>query len=922
MQRLSAPFTGKIASIFSIGSRLAGLPVVRWWTAAIASIVLLWLVVGWQTRVDQQTAVTEGRIEAEQSAAAFAEQIEDLIDQSDQTLIFLRHLRQQSASDAAIERLRGDLPSHRWLRPNFIDSSGIIRGAQTRQSIGISVADQVFFHRIQADPSGALTIHPPAPGVGTLTGRSVIRLTRRVNTPAGDFDGILSIPIPADVFVNHRKSTLTGATDVSMVSFRDGMLLANSASSDAAPIDPASSEPAPSDRRAGAPARSTVAQATSLASARQLLERGDRYFVAQASLPQHQLDVLVALDRRVLLAPMARERLQLQLLAALATFGILIVSGWATWRHTRQHAAQERSRHVWSVFRQAVDDSKDEFFMLTPVRTRAGEIYDFRLDECNVQAASAVARRREEIVGQPLGAMLTPANWRATHDFLSRAAADGFAEKEAHVYRAGLAQKRWLACRATRVEDGLAVTLRDITELKEKAAQLEQLALTDGLTGLPNRHWVNRELPALLKRAAAEQEYVAALFIDLDNFKTINDTLGHLAGDEYLKAVAAGIRQVVRKDDVVVRLGGDEFLVLALHLDEFQLATRVALGLVERIREVGQQGRWASANPRASVGIAAYPMDARNATDLVQAADIAMYEAKRNGKDRFEVFVPTMRDRLREELSLETGLRKAIAEGALSLRFQPRASAASGHLLGFEALARWDHPVMGPIPPTRFVPLAEKHDLINDLGCWVVEEVCRTLVQWRASDRLLHPVSVNVSVKQLKTPAFREHLAACVKRYAVPPAQIELELTESTMVADDPAVKRELRLLSEMGHKLMIDDFGTGYSSLAQLQQLRVDVLKIDGSFVRNLSSGDEGKTICAAMIQIGKTLGIDVVAEGVETRQQLEQLQRFGCDEVQGFLLAQPMLADDAAALLDQRILFSPETLELSEPLSERERS
>lgn len=903
---------GKIASIFSIGSRLAGLTVVRWWTAAIASIVLLWLTVGWQIGVDQRSAATNGRIEAERSAAAFAEQIEDLIDQSDQTLVFLRTLWRQAGSHAAVERSFEDLPPHRWLRPNFIDSSGIIRGAGNRQAIGISVADQVFFQRIQADPSEALTIHPPAPGVGTLTGRSVIRLTRRVNSPAGDFGGVLSIPIPADVFVNHRKSTLTDSTDVLMVSFRDGMLLANSASSDAAS----------SDRRAGAPVRSTVAQVSSLASARQLLERGDRYFVAQASLPQHQLDVLVALDRSVLLAPLARERLQLQLLAALATLGILIVSGWATWRHTRQHAAQERSRHVWSVFRQAVDDSKDEFFMLTPVRTRAGEIYDFRLDECNAQAASAVARRREEIVGQPLGAMLTPANWRATHDFLSRAAADGFAEKEAHVYRAGLGQKRWLACRATRVEDGLAVTLRDITELKEKAAQLEQLALTDGLTGLPNRHWVNRELPALLKRAAAEQEYVAALFIDLDNFKTINDTLGHLAGDEYLKAVAAGIRQVVRKDDVVVRLGGDEFLVLALHLDEFQLATRVALGLVERIREVGQQGRWASANPRASVGIAAYPMDARNATDLVQAADIAMYEAKRNGKDRFEVFVPTMRDRLREELSLETGLRKAIAEGALSLRFQPRASAASGHLLGFEALARWDHPVMGPIPPTRFVPLAEKHDLINDLGCWVVEEVCRTLVQWRASDRLLHPVSVNVSVKQLKTPAFREHLAACVKRYAVPPAQIELELTESTMVADDPAVKRELRLLSEMGHKLMIDDFGTGYSSLAQLQQLRVDVLKIDGSFVRNLSSGDEGKTICAAMIQIGKTLGIDVVAEGVETRQQLEQLQRFGCDEVQGFLLAQPMLADEAAALLDQRILFSPETLELSEPLSERDRS
>ncbi len=210
-----------------------------------------------------------------------------------------------------------------------------------------------------------------------------------------------------------------------------------------------------------------------------------------------------------------------------------------------------------------------------------------------------------------------------------------------------------------------------------------------------------------------------------------------------------------------------------------------------------------------------------------------------------------------------------------------------------------------------FSAIAEKHDLIDDIGQWVIEEVCRTLAQWRASDKLLHPVSVNISAKQLKTSRLREHLAACVQRYAVPPAQIELELTESTMVADDPAIKRELRLLGEMGHKLLIDDFGTGYSSLAQLQQLKVDVLKIDAAFVRNLSSGDEGKLICKAMIQIGKTLGIDVIAEGVETRQQLEQLQRFGCDEVQGYLLAKPMPAEQAMAFLDHRLLFSPDTLE-----------
>jgi EAL domain-containing protein (putative c-di-GMP-specific phosphodiesterase class I) len=301
-------------------------------------------------------------------------------------------------------------------------------------------------------------------------------------------------------------------------------------------------------------------------------------------------------------------------------------------------------------------------------------------------------------------------------------------------------------------------------------------------------------------------------------------------------------------------------------------------------------------------------MDARTADDLVQAADIAMYEAKRLGKDRYEIFVPSLRERLRDEFGLESALRRAVADGGLGVMFQPRASALTGRLQGFEALARWEHPVLGQIPPARFIPMAEKHDLIDDIGCWVVEEVCRTLVQWRSSDKLLHPVSINISAKQLKTPRLRNHLIDCMRRYQIPAAQIELELTESTMIGNDPVIRRELKLLSEMGHKLMIDDFGTGYSSLAQLQHLRVDVLKIDASFVRNLSTGDEARLICRAMVQIGKTLGIDVVAEGVETRQQLEQLQRFGCDEVQGYLLAEPMRSDEAMALLDQRALFSVE--------------
>ncbi len=876
-------------------------PLVRSVLPAIIGITVLWSGVFWQIRTDEQQALKQGHNAAVKVAVSFSEQLDDLVAQSDHLLLSLAYLTQHGASEATIQKLLSGLPEHSWLSPAYIDPDGIIRIARNAKSVGASVADQEFFIRQRKDAKEDLMIHPPANGVGALKGKRVIRLTRRINLPGGDLAGIWSIPVPDTVLTNLRNAALLDSADVILVGLRAGPLLANSAVRNDAP-------------EAGSPAArmfEKLVGASTLSEGQPLLEADEGFFVARASLLRQPVDVVVALERETVLAPLASERLQLMLLGTIASLVILTLTGWTVWRQVSRINAEERTRHVRSVFRQAVDDSRDELFMLTPLRSPAGALQDFRIDECNLQAANSFARARDSMVGQALSSLLTAANWAATREFLGQAMLNGFAETEAFFYRESAGQKRWMMCRATLVEDGLAATLRDVTDLKEKEAQLERLALTDGLTGLPNRHWVNRELPQLLKRAALSQEYVAALFIDLDNFKSINDTLGHQAGDDYLKMVAASIRQVVRKDDVVVRLGGDEFLVIALHLDNFEMATKVATDIVDRVRDVGQAGRWATANPRASVGIAAFPMDARNATDLVQAADIAMYEAKRNGKDRFEIFVPTMRERLRDEFSLEAGLRKAVSDGGLSLCFQPRASAVSGQLIGFEALARWEHPVLGSVSPARFIPVAEKHDLIDDIGCWVVEEVCKALVLWRESDKLLHPVSVNISAKQLKSSRLREHLKACSERYGIPPAQIELELTESTMVADDPAIKRELRLLGNMGHKLMIDDFGTGYSSLAQLQQLKVDVLKIDSAFVRNLSSGEEGKLICKAMIQIGKTLGIDVIAEGVETREQLEDLQRFGCDEVQGFLFARPLPADQALALLDKRQLFMPGTLE-----------
>lgn len=887
----------KTAALRSFSARLfVILPLL----SALAGLVITWAAIIWQLRIDERHAMAEGSAAATRAAASHAASLDDMIDHSDQLLVAVRHMRQNGGTAEQIEGLIDDLPAHSWMNPVYIDANGVIRSSRLVASRGTNVAAQSYFLNHRQSPDDSLVIHAPAPGLGAMSGKTVIRLTRRINLPDGRFGGVASLAIPVQALTDLRGAFAAHATDLVVIASREGPVLANSASAGIV-----------TEAVAKNPVAALLAQEKSFDGARALLEKDGHYLGATARLLHHPLDVLVALDKRALLAELSARTWQLTTLGAVISLVLAAFAGWGTWRRFARAEEEERARRVRAVFRQAVDDSKEEFYMLTPLRSPTGALSDFRIEDCNTQAARSYLMARDAMLGKSLSTLLRPANWQVTRDFLAKAMVDGFAETESCFYRDGAAQKRWVQSRATLVADGLAVTLRDVTESKDNERRLRELALTDGLTGLPNRHWVNQELASVLKRAAQAQEYVAALFIDLDNFKAINDTLGHQVGDQYLRAASEALRQVVRKHDIVVRLGGDEFLVLVLHLDDVQLAHRVAADIVRRIREVGEQGLWSSANPRASVGIATFPMDARTSDDLVQAADIAMYEAKRLGKDRYEMYVPTLRERLRDEFGLESALRRAVAEGALGLKFQPRASALTDQLLGFEALARWEHPVLGQVPPARFIPIAEKHNLIDDIGCWVVEEVCRTLVRWRSSDKLLHPVSVNISAKQLKTPRLRNHLQECTRRYQISPAQIELELTESTMVGSEPAVRKELKLLSEMGHKLMIDDFGTGYSSLAQLQHLKVDVLKIDASFVRSLSSGDEGGLICKAMVQIGKTLGIDVVAEGVETRQQLEQLQRFGCDEVQGYLLAEPMPADEAMALLDHRTLFSVDTLE-----------
>jgi diguanylate cyclase (GGDEF)-like protein len=434
------------------------------------------------------------------------------------------------------------------------------------------------------------------------------------------------------------------------------------------------------------------------------------------------------------------------------------------------------------------------------------------------------------------------------------------------------------------------------------------MARTDALTGLPNRHWLNQHLPNVLENAAQTNAKIALLYLDLDNFKHINDALGHRTGDDVLVAISRTLYEAIGGQDRLARIGGDEFTVLLDQLgdDAEAQAMRVALHLIDSIEVMSAGSAWRAFNLRASVGISLYPDDATDVDSLLMAADIAMYEAKSEGKAQARHYDEVYAHRIRERITIEQALETAIRREEFIIYYQPRADARNGELTGMEALIRWRHPERGLLSPVEFIPVAEQTGLIVPIGEYVVRKVCAQIAEWYAEGFPVQPVSVNVSAIQLKGEGLRNTLVSSLEKYKLPTKWIALELTESSMLDEDGIAQAELRKLREMGIELEIDDFGTGYSSLSKLQSLDIDVLKIDQSFVRRLSKDAQANTLCETMVSVGRSLDISVVAEGVETAEQLQLLQGMGVDQIQGYLVSPPLPAGEIPKLFD-KVFFDP---------------
>jgi len=472
--------------------------------------------------------------------------------------------------------------------------------------------------------------------------------------------------------------------------------------------------------------------------------------------------------------------------------------------------------------------------------------------------------------------------------------------------RNGSEYPAWLMVSAVRQSQGdishYIFTSIDISDRKKSEQRIQFLADHDVLTELPNRSLCIERLRLAMQQAERGDKRVAVLFIDLDRFKDINDSLGHHIGDGLLRSVAQRLLEAVRAGDTVSRLGGDEFVVVLNGVqDADEVAHIVDQRLIPLIRQ-SHQVEGADLRVSCSVGIALFPDDATDIDELMRHADTAMYQAKAAGRDGAEFFTAEMTERARSRMQLEAHLHRALELEQFELHYQPRIDATSGEMIGVEGLLRWQHPELGMVSPTHFIPLAEESGLIVPIGAWVVEEACRQIAEWQRFGHAAIGVSINLSARQLRDEGLIEVVRAAMARYEVPPGVLELELTESMVMEDAEHNLRQMHALRDLGVGLSIDDFGTGYSSLAYLNRFPIDKLKIDRSFVHDMLGDPTDRAITMAIIGLGHTLGLRVVAEGVELESEAALLREARCDELQGFLFARPMPADALALWVERR--------------------
>ena len=833
---------------------------------------------------DRRKAERDGIGDAATLSRSYADQVARTIDAVDQSLLHVRYEWELANGTLKLDAMagRGLFPPPTTSYLAITDREGSVRTSTLPATVQLNLKSRPYFAVQMAATYDYLFIDKPT--IGRTSKRRVVQFSRRLLDHNGDFDGVVVIWVTPAYFTRHFDVAAFGKNGYLGIVGEDHIIRASHIGQTVQETDVQIWAKVPQFAASGGSAWFEGSQWFS--------DKRNR-FVGWQKVSGYPLIAVIGLDEEVTLAPYWAAHADTMRRALFATLGLAAVTLGGMAFSLRLAWRKHQLELIQATYRMATEGSSEGFFILGAMTISSGEIDDFEVVDCNQNGAEFFRQRREAIVGRRFSSLYCEGTHERIMTSLQKAMINGEFEGELE-FRHGDAEKvQWIYMKAVRSDSKMAVTVRDISETKAHLEELEYRGNHDALTGLPNRHWLQFYLPKAIAHARDNDVGLALLFIDLDAFKFVNDTMGHAAGDELLRHAAHRLREAVRPHDNVVRMGGDEFVVIlennALPADAGQVATRVLTAfkpkfkLMQGIHTIGT-----------SIGISVFPRDGGDAAMLLQNADIAMYSVKTSGKGNYHFYDLKFFDELRTRLEQEGELRRAVENDEFIMYYQARVDVLTNATTSFEALVRWEHPSRGLVQPGEFIPMAEETGLILKLGEIVICKVCAQLALWSKNGQGILPVSVNVSSRQFNESDVSKIFSSCIADYELDPNLLEIELTESSMMGNTTDVISSLAAIRKLGIKLLVDDFGTGYSSLAQLQQLDFDILKIDHAFTSRVDKSEQGRILFTAIITMAHALGMRVVAEGVETASQIDILRELGCDEMQGFYISVPLAATD----------------------------
>lgn len=896
-----------VAHLHRSNSLKASIVWMLFWPVLFASfIAMLWVAVN--IKIDEDRALLEQGIrhEALSITNGYAHFLTRSIEQMDQVTMQIQYAWENSNGLLDLEDMvrRGLFTAPHFVLVAIYDKTGNPISATKKIKRISSIADSYYFKQHKNNISSAL--HIGLAEASSVTGNAVIPLTRRLDNRDDSFAGVVVISVEPAFFSSYYDGPALGKSGILAVFGEDSLLRVsrmgelNHTELGAAMLNiPRSDVMWGTDKEGRRTGKSWLAG--------NWFADGHKRFTVWHALEAYPLVVAVALPEAERLQALSKTWDTYYQLALVITVALLAIAAIATALSSAYFWKKYKKKSVLQTYRLATEAGSEGFYMLKPMLDEHRSIIDLVVMDCNEQGAGFYKLTRMDFLNLRLGTFYA----RKGIDFSDFAEACLIAVRSGHYegeieFEANPAMTvQWARIKIFRSESGLAVTLQDVSDSKRHHQELIRLINTDELTGLRNRNWMMKFLPERLKQLAAKREALSILFIDLDNFKNVNDRFGHAAGDELLCSAARRLELLVRPTDHVVRLGGDEFAVLVEACEDQSRAAAIAKRIIIEF-SLPFELSYGHCLVGASIGISVFPNDGESAESLLQRADIAMYYAKSDRKGTFRFYQPEFYESLKHRLDTTEALARAIDADEFVLFFQPRVNGVTGQLNSMEALVRWKSPERGLVPPGEFIPLAESTGLIARLGELIIDKACAHIAKWRDEGLPLYPVSINVSPVQFEHGNVAEIIESCLTRYGIAADLIEIELTESAMMGDQPRITAQLSAMRDMGISLAVDDFGTGYSSLSQLKNLDMDVLKVDRMFTAELGKSEESKVFFNAIVSMAHALGLRVVAEGVETRQQLEMLRLLECDELQGYFISRPVPEEEVIHLMKKNVLHS----------------